>query len=77
MFRAMKRTTRQHPVRTRRRELGLSGYALAKRLGISQSHLREIETGAISAPRVPLALAIADALQSDVKALFPPKAEAA
>lgn len=60
----------EHPVRIRREALGLSGYALAKKVGISQSHLREIETGEIAAPRIDLALAIADALGADVRELF-------
>jgi DNA-binding XRE family transcriptional regulator len=61
---------RTHPVRARRKELGLSGNALAKKVGISATHLHEIETGRIAAPSVVLALRLADALSVPVETLF-------
>lgn len=53
----------------------MSGYALAKKVGISQSHLREIETGEVASPRAELAIAIADALGADIRELFSKKNE--
>ena len=71
MFTRMKRTLRSvHPITLRRKARKLSGYALAKLIGISPSHLRDIETGRISVPRVELALSIARALDADVTELF-------
>lgn len=65
-----------HPIALRRTELGLTGYALARMVGITPTHLAEIEAGQIKAPRVDLAIRIADALQSDIRDLFE-KTEAA
>ena len=60
-----------HPIRARRQALGLSGVALARRAGISVSHLHEIETGVTRLPRVDFALALAEELAVDVRELFP------
>jgi transcriptional regulator with XRE-family HTH domain len=64
----MRRKT--HPVTTKRKVLGLSGYALAKKVGISATHLHDIESGRIASPSVDLALKLAAALESDVRTLF-------
>lgn len=53
----------------RERELrGLTRYALAKAVGITQSHLQSIENGA--RPRVDLALRISKTLGLSVEELF-------
>lgn len=57
-------------IASRRKELGLSGYALARIVGITPTHLSEIENGEIKSPRVDIALKLADALNTDVKELF-------
>jgi transcriptional regulator with XRE-family HTH domain len=57
-------------VAARRRQLGLSQYALAKRAGVAQSHIQKIECGEIAFPRVELAMAIAKALEVSVETLF-------
>lgn len=49
----------------------LSGYALAKAVGTTPSHIARIERGE-SRPSVDLALRIADALGADVRDLFSP-----
>lgn len=64
-------TPHESPVAARRRELGLSQYSIAKAAGITQTHLRRIETGEVASPSVDLALRLADALRADVRALFP------
>ena len=67
----MARKKAPHPVTLRRKALGLSGSAAARAFGITPSHLRDIETGRVSQPRIDLALRIADALGADVRDLFP------
>lgn len=62
--------TFKSPVATRRRALGLSQYALAKKAGVAQSHIQKIERGEIASPRVELALSIAKALETSVETLF-------
>lgn len=57
------------PVGRARLTAGLSGYALAKLVGTTPSHMARIEKGECR-PSVDLALRIADALKSDVRDLF-------
>jgi transcriptional regulator with XRE-family HTH domain len=64
------KTKQAHPVASRRAALGLSGYALAKKVGISPTHLHDIEHGRISSPSVEVALALAAALGVTVEELF-------
>jgi transcriptional regulator with XRE-family HTH domain len=66
----MARKKSPHPITLRRKALGLSGAAAAKAVGITPSHLRDIETGRVSQPRVDLALRIADVLGVDIRELF-------
>jgi len=66
----MKTKGKRHPITRRRKELDLSGYALAKKVGITPTHLAEIESGKIRQPSVDLALRIAAALGVDVSVLF-------
>ena len=58
------------PITSRRLAKGLSIYRLAKTAGTSPTNLANIEAG--QEPGVRLALRIADALEADVRALFPP-----
>ena len=67
--------TRKTPITRIREERGLSQYALAKRIGIAQSHLRDIELG--SEPRVRLAIRIAQELGVSERELFPKKSAVA
>ncbi len=60
----------QTPIEKRRQARSLSGYALAKAVGTTPSHIARIERGE-SCPSVDLALRIADALGADVRELFP------
>lgn len=62
------------PIEKRRQARSLSGYALAKAVGTTPSHIARIERGE-SRPSVDLALRIADALGADVRDLFPPARE--
>lgn len=61
------------PILKRRKEREVSGYALAKAVGTTPSHIARIERGEC-VPSVALALRIADVLQSDIRALFPREA---
>lgn len=67
----MTRKRKPHPVRARRQALGLTGVALARRTGISVSHLHDIEVGHTPLPRVDFALALAEELGCDARDLFP------
>lgn len=61
------------PIEKRRQARSLSGYALAKAVGTTPSHIARIERGE-ARPNVDLALRIADALGADVRDLFGSKA---
>lgn len=61
--------TTAHPVRVRRRELGLTQAELAGTVGVSRQTVISIEQGDYS-PSVYLGLDIAKALGSTVEALF-------
>lgn len=61
------------PIAKVRAAKGLSQYALAKQLGIAQSHLRSIERGETE-PKVQLAMRIAEVLGVPERELFPPAA---
>lgn len=63
-------TAKPTPIEKARKRRGLTQYALAKACGITQAHLGKIEKGAIVSPRVDVALAISDALNTDVRQLF-------
>lgn len=63
-----------HPVALLRMKRGLSQYRLALRAGLTQTHLRKIELGLIKSPSTVVAIAIADALEADVRELFPRRA---
>jgi transcriptional regulator with XRE-family HTH domain len=54
----------------RRKELGLSGAELARRVGITPAHLHDIESGRITAPGVHVALRLAETLSVDIRELF-------
>lgn len=66
----MKQLPAGKKVAVRRESLGLTQYALARLVGIPQTHLRKIEEGQILSPSVKLAMAIAGALNTDVSELF-------
>jgi transcriptional regulator with XRE-family HTH domain len=68
MARIKKRPT---TVAALRELMGLTQYRLAKKAGLSQTHLRKIELGLIKSPSAAVAMAIADALGADVRDLFP------
>jgi transcriptional regulator with XRE-family HTH domain len=57
-------------VRRLREARGLSQNALAKQAGITQGHLRDIETGRIRNPGVAVVRALAKALEVDPGALL-------
>lgn len=61
-------------LRTHRRRAGLTLEALADRTGLTKSYLSKIERG-LSTPSIAVALAIADALDTDVSLLFSDKAD--
>ena len=61
----MKRRSRIQ-VAARREAAGLSQAALARMVGIQQSHLRKIERGEVEAPSIHLAVAITAALGANV-----------
>ena len=58
------------PLSRFRQRRGLSQYALAKKVGIAQSHLRSIERGETE-PRVRLAIRLAKELGVSERELFP------
>jgi DNA-binding XRE family transcriptional regulator len=64
----MTKTTGKTPVQLAREAKGLTRYALAKALGITPSHLANIENGA--QPRVGLALQICAQLGKKCEELF-------
>jgi len=68
----MKRRKKAKPSRLtdRRKELGLSGAELARRVGITPAHLHDIESGRIAAPGVHVGLRLAEALDVDIRELF-------
>jgi putative transcriptional regulator len=67
-------TSRKKSTITRLREKrSLSQYALAKKVGIAQSHLQGIERGETE-PRIRLAMRLAEALGVSVRELWPEKA---
>ena len=66
------RTKRTALARLREKQK-LTQYALAKRVGIAQSHLQSIERGETE-PRIRLAMRIAEVLGVSVGALWPKKA---
>lgn len=73
-FPGMKANPRtQTPILKRRQARSLSGYALARAVGTTPSHIARIERGE-SCPNVELAIRIADALGADVRELFPRRA---
>lgn len=61
------------PIELIRRARGLSGYAFAKAVGTTPSHIARVERGQC-VPSVDLALRIADVLKADVRTLFRGKA---
>jgi transcriptional regulator with XRE-family HTH domain len=71
----MARTKKQPTtVAALREQRGLTQYRLAKKAGLSQTHLRKIELGLIKDPSASVAMAIAEALDADVRELFPRRA---
>lgn len=62
-------------IRALREACGLSGNALAKLAGLSQGHLRDIETGRVKDPGLTVAAAIARALNVSVDDLLREPAE--
>ena len=57
------------PIEKARQAKGISGYALARTVGTTPTHIARVERGE-SRPSVDLAIRIADALGCDVRELF-------